>query len=217
MTEKSQSSRLLPSSCRVGARPWWFLRLFGAGGVISKWSFRLTNRLGSTMFGETFWLMSSPACKHVGLKVIGLAAGTKLYLMLDDGSFFIWRASSKDWDLQSKLNTSVEICLVDSGSKTQEIPRGDGEGTGIIYANFHGRAGFQGDVTTRTTVRDITWHQWSLLFGVRLCKVPGVWMQLLTVISSDLYRARGFVSFAFFEQATVVRGRAAEGRRLSGG
>lgn len=76
----------------------------------------------------------------VGLKVLGLAAGTKLYLMLDDESFFIRRASSKDGDLQSELNASVEICLVDSGSKTQEISRGDGEGTGIIYANFS-RAG----------------------------------------------------------------------------
>lgn len=38
-----------------------------------------------------------------------------------------------------------------------------------------------------------------LLFGIRLCKVPGgkIWMQLQRVISSDLYRARGFVSFAF--------------------
>lgn len=34
--------------------------------------------------------MSSPAGKHAGLKVIGLEAGTKLYLM-DDGSFFLFR------------------------------------------------------------------------------------------------------------------------------
>lgn len=92
----------------------------------------------------------------VGLKVLGLAAGTKLYLIWDDESFFIRRASSKDGDLQSELNASVKIYLVDSSSKTQEMSRGDGEGTGIIYANFHGRAGFQGDVTTRTTLRDIT-------------------------------------------------------------
>lgn len=91
MTEKSQSSSLLPSSGRAGARPWWFLRLFGAGGMISKWSFSLTDRLGSTVFGETFCMMSSPTGKHDCLKVIGLAAGTKLYLMLDGGSYFLFR------------------------------------------------------------------------------------------------------------------------------
>lgn len=134
------------------------------------------------------------------LKAIRLAAGIKLSLMLDGGSFFlIQRASSKDWDFKSELNGSVEICLVDSGPKMQEISQGNGEGTGRIYANFHGRAGSEGDVTTRTTVHDITWLQWSFTFwGKTLQGSEGkIWMQLWRFISSDLYRPRGFVSFAF--------------------
>lgn len=39
--------------------------------------------------------MSSPAGKHVGLKVGGLAAGTKLFLMSDNRTFLLGEHQAK--------------------------------------------------------------------------------------------------------------------------
>lgn len=62
---------------------------------------------------------------------------------------------------------------------------------------FTGRAGFQGDVTTRTTVRDITrYHMTAMIFTFWGKTLQGSGGKGTAVISSDSHGARGFVSFA---------------------